>query len=64
MLVLSRREEQTITFPDLGITIQVLRTGGHQVRIGIDAPRSVRVLRGELEDTANHRGPMEAAEMV
>ncbi len=50
MLVLTRREDQTITFPELGITLQILRVGGQQVRIGIDAPRDVRVLRGELTE--------------
>lgn len=48
MLVLSRREDQTIVFPDLGITVRVLRPGKHHVRLGIEAPESIRILRGEL----------------
>ncbi len=49
MLVLSRQENQTIIFPNLGISVEVVRVKGKNVRIGIDAPRSIEVLRGELE---------------
>jgi carbon storage regulator CsrA len=49
MLVLSRRTNEEITFPVLGISVEVLRIEGGKVRLGIRAPRSVRVLRGELD---------------
>ncbi len=48
MLVLSRKEDERILFPNLGITVEVLRVKGGNVRVGVDAPKSVRVLRGEL----------------
>lgn len=48
MLVLSRRESETIFFPDMGISLEIVRVKGNTVRIGIVAPREVRVLRGEL----------------
>ncbi len=48
MLVLSRKQEEEIVFPELGISVRVLRTKGNQVRLGIKAPSDVRVLRGEL----------------
>ena len=48
MLVLSRRQDEKIVFPTLGIEIEVVRVAGKVVRIGVDAPRDVRVLRGEL----------------
>ena len=48
MLVLSRRENQKIVFPSLDISIDVLRVSGKVVRIGVDAPREVPVLREEL----------------
>ena len=52
MLVLSRRVEDSIVFPDLGISIEILHLKGKSVRVGVDAPIEVKVLRGELE-TAN-----------
>lgn len=48
MLVLSRRAEQQIVFPHLGIRINVLQVKGQLVKLGVDAPDSVRVLRNEL----------------
>lgn len=48
MLVLSRREQESIVFPKLGIRVQVTRVKGKAVSIGVDAPDDVRVLRGEL----------------
>ncbi len=48
MLVLSRKQDEEIVFPELGITVQVIRTKGNQVRLGIKAPSDIRVLRGEL----------------
>jgi carbon storage regulator CsrA len=48
MLVLSRRIEETITFPELDIKIEVLKVKGSTVRLGIDAPIEIQVLRGEL----------------
>lgn len=48
MLVLSRKQTESVVLPDLGITIRVLKVAGNRVQIGIDAPKEVRVLRGEL----------------
>ena len=48
MLVLSRRADEQVVFPSLGISINILRTNASNVRIGIDAPREIEVLRGEL----------------
>lgn len=47
MLVLSRKVDQQITIGD-DITLTVIRVDGNRVRIGISAPRDVRILRGEL----------------
>jgi len=47
MLVLSRKDGQSIRIGDQ-IEITIVRVKGQQVRIGIDAPRDERVLRGEL----------------
>jgi carbon storage regulator len=48
MLVLSRREGEKIIIGD-SITITIVRTSGDKVRVGIDAPDDILVLRGELE---------------
>lgn len=50
MLVLSRRAEQKIVFPHLGITVKVLKVSGRLVKIGVEAPKSVKVLRPEVCD--------------
>ena len=47
MLVLSRKQEEQIRIGD-EIVVTVLRIKGNTVKIGIDAPRSVRVVRTEL----------------
>ena len=47
MLVLSRRIAETIVI-DGNIEIEVLKIKGNTVRLGIKAPRDVKVLRGEL----------------
>jgi carbon storage regulator CsrA len=50
MLVLSRRESETLVFPGLETTIQVVSIKKGVVRLGIAAPEHVRVLRGEIPD--------------
>jgi carbon storage regulator len=49
MLILSRREGETIVI-DGKIRVTVMEVRGDQVRIGIDAPRSVSVHRQEVFD--------------
>ncbi|MBY0229995.1 MAG: response regulator [Gemmataceae bacterium] len=51
MLVLSRRPKQSIVFPALGITVRVLKRDGGGVRLGVTAPPSVVVMRGELDES-------------
>lgn len=48
MLVLSRRESQRIRLGD-SIVVTVVRVAGDKVRLGIEAPADVLVLRDELE---------------
>ena len=48
MLVLSRKKSETIII-DGRITIEVVQVKGKGVRLGINAPDNVRILRGELK---------------
>ncbi len=48
MLVLSRRLGEKIVLPGLDITVQVVSIQGGVVRIGIEAPRDVKVYREEV----------------
>jgi carbon storage regulator CsrA len=50
MLVLSRGPTDKIVFPNLDITVEILRIAGNRVRVGVDAPKDIRVLRHELAD--------------
>ena len=60
MLVLGRKQNERIHIGD-DIIITVLEVRGQTVKIGIEAPREVRVLRGELDffhepaQAASHR---------
>lgn len=47
MLVLTRKKSELIQIGE-GIVIKIISTGAKSVRIGIEAPKDVRVLRGEL----------------
>jgi carbon storage regulator len=51
MLILSRRESERICLGD-DIVLTIVRVNGDKVRIGIEAPANVKILRNELE---NHR---------
>ncbi len=48
MLVLNRTPGQVFTIGD-DIRITIVAVNGKNVRVGIDAPRDVTVLRAELE---------------
>ena len=52
MLVLSRREQETIYLPAIKTTVQLLKIRGQVARIGIDAPERVQILRGEIAPTS------------
>ena len=58
MLVLSRRPEETIVFPEINTTITFLKVKGNVARIGIDAPRRLQVLRGELTPAEDNGEPV------
>jgi len=47
MLVLTRKRDEVIQIGD-NIVIKILKTGKGAIKIGIDAPGDIRVIRGEL----------------
>ncbi|WP_425398078.1 carbon storage regulator [Aeoliella sp.] len=51
MLVLSRKAGQRIHIGD-DIVVEVRRVAGNRVTIALEAPRDVRILRGELQQAA------------
>jgi carbon storage regulator len=57
MLVLSRRLNEKIVLPGLGVTIAVVAVRGHAVRLGIQAPPQVPVAREEVRDHARDPAP-------
>jgi carbon storage regulator CsrA len=66
MLVLTRKLQQQIKIGDQ-ITVTILRVKGQTVRVGIEAPRDVRVIRGELPartDDAATESQTQEAELV
>lgn len=58
MLVLSRKAKEQIMIGD-EVRITLLRIDGNKVRIGIDAPKHVRVIRGELHPEPEPSDPVD-----
>ena len=59
MLVLSRRETERVRLGD-NIVLTIVRVSGDKVRLGIEAPADVLVLRDELQphgDAASEPNP-------
>ena len=55
MLILTRKESERIYLGD-DIVLTIVRIGGDKVRIGVEAPSDVRVLRLELSEP-DSQGP-------
>jgi carbon storage regulator len=53
MLVLSRKSMEAVLIGD-SVVVHVLEIRGSRVRIGIDAPKNIRVQRTELLDRASN----------
>ncbi len=61
MLVLTRKVGERIQIGD-DIIVVVTKSAGNRVTLGIEAPRDVRIVRGELEavvDSFNDGTPLE-----
>ncbi len=61
MLVLSRKLNEKILFPGIQATVEVVAIRGNVVRLGIEAPHDVIVLREEIKDRSPSRAPAVAA---
>ena len=57
MLVLSRKTDQKIVFPNLGVTLKLLSVRGNLAKIGIEAPTDLPILRDELVAAAENDQP-------
>lgn len=53
MLVLSRKVGEQVSIPQLGITIEIAQAHRGRTRLGIDAPRSIRIVRSETASPAD-----------
>lgn len=49
MLILTRKKDETMVVGH-DVTVKVLGVSGNQVKIGIEAPREVSIMRDELLD--------------
>lgn len=56
MLILTRRIGESIKIGD-DVSITVLNTNGRQVRLGIDAPKSIAVHREEIYNRIKNEEP-------
>ena len=57
MLVLTRKLGENISIGD-NITIKVISIKGKQVKLGIDAPKSLQVHRGEIYELIKEENKM------
>jgi carbon storage regulator CsrA len=48
VLVLTRRENEKILLPDVGVTVELMAVTGNRARLGITAPDNIRILREEV----------------
>jgi len=65
MLILSRKLDEKVVIGD-DITISIIEIRGDQVRIGIDAPKKVKVFRQEVYDAirAENKAASKSASVI
>lgn len=51
VLVVTRHSKEKISFPQVGITIHFIRVHSGNVKMGIDAPRDIAIVRDEIDGT-------------
>ncbi len=57
MLILSRRESERVHLGD-DIVLTIVRVNGDKVRIGVEAPPNIKILRTELEVSPKGNEPV------
>lgn len=57
MLVLCRRLNEKVLFPGIPVAVQIVGIKSNAVRLGIEAPPEIAVLRGELPNRTEEWGP-------
>lgn len=63
MLVLTRKQDEQILIGD-DIVVTILRVKGNTIRVGIEAPKGVRVIRAELQTAVNNSEPTVKPETI
>ena len=63
MLILSRRPGESLTIGD-DVVVTVVAVSGNQIRLGITAPREVRVLREEIYKAMRKENQTAAANAI
>ena len=58
MLILSRRESERVHLGD-EIVLTIVRVNGDKVRIGVEAPSHIKILRTELEISSHELDPIQ-----
>ncbi|MCM2369458.1 carbon storage regulator CsrA [Aporhodopirellula aestuarii] len=56
MLVLSRKTDESIVINE-NVTVVILSVQGGKVRLGIEAPKEVPIMRQEIANNANQNDP-------
>ncbi len=61
MLVLSRKESEKVLLGD-EIVLTIVRLSGDRVRLGIEAPSDMLILRKELDESDRNESPVDNRE--
>jgi len=61
LLILTRRSNERIFIGD-DVVLSILAIEGNRVKLGIDAPKEVSILREEIRDTKSHSIELELPE--
>jgi carbon storage regulator len=54
MLIVSRKKDESLLIGDKSIKITVIETGDGRVKLGIDAPKDIRIIRAEVAELSDY----------